>query len=90
MPWLPGGGLALAGGGGWRQIDQLGGVPHGLPSSICESSALRVAVVELDEGPRLISNVIGIDDAERLKIDQRLCLVIEDESGCAVPRFKPA
>ena len=48
-----------------------------------------VAVVELDEGPRLISNVIGIDDAERLKIDQRLVLVIEDESGTAVPRFKP-
>jgi uncharacterized OB-fold protein len=49
-----------------------------------------VGVVELDEGPRLISNVIGIDDAERLKIDQRLVLVIEDESGTAVPRFKPA
>ena len=49
-----------------------------------------VAVVELDEGPRLISNVIGIGDAEKLKIDQRLLLVIEDESGTAVPRFKPA
>lgn len=49
-----------------------------------------VAVVELDEGPRLISNVIGIEDAESLKIDQRLVLVIEDESGTAVPRFKPA
>jgi uncharacterized OB-fold protein len=49
-----------------------------------------VGVVELDEGPRLISNVIGIVDAESLKIDQRLVLVIEDESGTAVPRFKPA
>ena len=48
------------------------------------------AVVELDEGPRLISNVIGVSDAESLKIDQRLCLVIEDESGTAVPRFTPA
>ncbi len=48
-----------------------------------------VAVVELDEGPRLISNVIGVDDAETLKIDQRLHLVIEDESGTAVPRFRP-
>lgn len=49
-----------------------------------------VAVVELDEGPRLISNVVGVDDAESLKIDQRLHLLIEDESGTAVPRFVPA
>lgn len=50
----------------------------------------NVAVVELDEGPRLISNVVGIDDAEKLKIDQRLQLTVEDESGTAVPRFRPA
>ncbi len=49
-----------------------------------------VAIVELDEGPRLISNVMGIGDAEALTIDQRLQLVIEDESGTAVPRFTPA
>jgi uncharacterized protein len=48
-----------------------------------------VAVVELDEGPRLISNVVGMSDAEALKIEQRLQLVIEDESGTAVPRFRP-
>ena len=50
----------------------------------------NVAVVELDEGPRLISNVVGVADAETLTIDQRLQLVIEDESGTAVPRFRPA
>lgn len=49
-----------------------------------------VAVVELDEGPRLISNVVGVDAARPLAIDQRLRLVIEDESGTAVPRFRPA
>ena len=50
----------------------------------------NVAVVELDEGPRLISNVVGIADAETLKIDRRLRLVIEDERGTAVPRFAPS
>ena len=50
----------------------------------------NVAVVELDEGPRLISNVVGIGDGESLKIDQPLRLVIEDECGTAVPRFVPA
>lgn len=49
-----------------------------------------VAVVELDEGPRLISNLVKPGDPEALKIDQRLRLVIEDESGMAVPRFIPA
>ncbi|MDY7546878.1 OB-fold domain-containing protein [Glaciimonas sp. CA11.2] len=50
----------------------------------------NVAVVELDEGPRLISNVVGIEDAENLKIDQPLRLVIEEENGIAVARFTPA
>jgi uncharacterized protein len=50
----------------------------------------NVAVVELDEGPRLISNVVGVQDAETLKIDQRLRLVIEDEGGTAVARFSTA
>jgi uncharacterized protein len=46
-----------------------------------------VAVVELDEGPRMISNLLKPGDPESLKIDQRLRLVIEDEGGTAVPRF---
>jgi uncharacterized OB-fold protein len=50
----------------------------------------NVAVVELDEGPRLISNVVGVEDAETLVIDQPLQLVIEDENGTAVARFSPA
>ena len=50
----------------------------------------NVAVVELDEGPRLISNLVGMADPKAFKIDQRLRLVIEDEGGTAVPRFAPA
>ena len=49
-----------------------------------------VAVVQLDEGPRLISGVVGMDDPEKLKIDQRLRLTIEHEGATAVPRFVPA
>lgn len=47
----------------------------------------NVAVVELDEGPRLISNVIGVGNPTTLTIDQRLRLAIEDEGGTSVPRF---
>ena len=45
-----------------------------------------VAVVQLDEGPRMISNVVGVD-AAALRIDQRLRLVVEDEIDFKVPRF---
>jgi uncharacterized OB-fold protein len=48
-----------------------------------------VAVVELVEGPRLISNVFGVDDLESLQIEQRLTLVIERENGVSIPKFRP-
>lgn len=46
-----------------------------------------VAVVELDEGPRLVSNVVGAADLEALQIEQPLQLHIELERGVPVPRF---
>jgi uncharacterized OB-fold protein len=48
-----------------------------------------VAVVELAEGPRLISNIVDCGDPEALRIEQPLALVIEDESGVAIPRYRP-
>ncbi len=48
-----------------------------------------VAVVELTEGPRMTSNIIGAGDPEALKIDQALRLVIEPDFGLFVPRFTP-
>jgi len=48
------------------------------------------AVVELDEGPRLISNVVGVEDLSTLRIDMHLALRLEREAGMVVPRFAPA
>lgn len=48
----------------------------------------NVAVVELDEGPRLISNINAAE--ERLAIELPLTLSIEPESGVNVARFTPA
>jgi uncharacterized OB-fold protein len=48
-----------------------------------------VAVVELDEGPRLVTNIVAARDPEALRIEQPLLLRIEDERGTAVPRFTP-
>ncbi len=44
-----------------------------------------VAIVQLTEGPRLISNFIG--PREKLRIDLPVALVIERERGFALTRF---
>lgn len=47
-----------------------------------------VAVVELAEGPRLLTNIL--DDPSLLRIEQPLDLVIQFEDELAVPRFRIA
>jgi uncharacterized OB-fold protein len=47
-----------------------------------------VAVVQLNEGPRMISNIVGVDSSA-LKIDQALKLQIDREGDVSIPRFKP-
>jgi uncharacterized OB-fold protein len=49
----------------------------------------NVAIVELAEGPRMITNIV-IDDAETLKIDQAVTFVPAQEQGHGIARFKPA
>jgi len=49
----------------------------------------NVAIVELAEGPRMITNIV-VDDAETLKIDQPLHFVAAQEQGHGIARFRPA
>lgn len=49
----------------------------------------NVALIELEEGPRLISNVVGLPDPNALRIDQPVILRIEREGDFALPRFAP-
>ncbi len=46
----------------------------------------KVALVQLDEGPRMLTNIVGPCDA--LQGDARVTLAIERESNFALPRFK--
>ncbi|SDZ48794.1 Zn-ribbon domain-containing OB-fold protein [Herbiconiux ginsengi] len=48
-----------------------------------------VALIELAEGPRLMSNLVGDFDPTQLRIDHPVRLVIESEGDTAVPRFVP-
>ena len=47
-----------------------------------------VAVVELDEGPRLMTNIVPA--GAPLALDMPVALKVEREGGCAVARFAPA
>ena len=50
----------------------------------------NVALVQLDEGPVLCSNIVGTDNAS-LRIGMRLAVVFEDVSPeFSIPKFRPA
>ena len=61
---------------------------HGYHDYYATRLPYNVAVVELAEGPRLISNVV--DAAGKLAIDMPLRLTIQREAGVALARFTPA
>ncbi len=50
-----------------------------------------IAVVELEEGPRLAANIVGIPNTpEHLVLDMPLEVCFEEQSGVNVPKFRPA
>ena len=50
-----------------------------------------VAWVDLEEGPRLLSNIVGVmDPAAELSIGQRLVLEWEQHEELSIPLFRPA
>ena len=49
-----------------------------------------VAWIDLDEGPRLLSNLVGIENTlDDLKIGQRVRVTWEDHEELAIPLFEP-
>lgn len=50
-----------------------------------------IAVVELDEGPRMMSNIVGIDNTpESLVLDMALQVEFQARGEVSVPVFRPA
>ncbi|HSV81720.1 MAG TPA: OB-fold domain-containing protein [Ramlibacter sp.] len=62
---------------------------HAYQPAFAQRLPYTVAVVQLAEGPRMITNIVGAEPAQ-LRIDQPLRLQIEPDGELAVPRFKPA
>ena len=49
-----------------------------------------VGWIDLDEGPRLLSNLVGIENTlDDLKIGQRVRVTWEDHEELAIPLFEP-
>jgi uncharacterized OB-fold protein len=49
-----------------------------------------LAYVELDEGPRILTNIVDVD-VDTVKIGDKMQVVFHDTgAGTALPRFKPA
>ncbi len=50
-----------------------------------------VAWIDLDEGPRILSNIIGVaDPAKDVAIGQRVTVVWEPHEDLSIPLFRPA
>jgi uncharacterized OB-fold protein len=50
-----------------------------------------IAVVELEEGPRMASNIVGIPNTpEDLVLDMPLEVCFEEQGGMMIPKFRPA
>lgn len=50
-----------------------------------------VAWIDLDEGPRILSNVVGVEDPlNDVSIGQRVTVEWEEHEELCIPLFKPA
>ena len=62
---------------------------HAFHPAFASRLPYTVAVVELSEGARLVTNIVDVADPEQLRIEMPLILTIEQDSGVAIPRFRP-
>jgi uncharacterized OB-fold protein len=55
-----------------------------------ESVSPVIALVELDEGPRLMTNIVNVEPSpEHLPLDMRLRVAFEERGGAVLPVFQP-
>ena len=56
-----------------------------------DDAPYAIAVVELEEGPRMMTNVVGVPQTpEHLVLDMDLEVVFDKHEDVAVPKFRPA
>lgn len=67
-------------------------ISHRAAPGFQEEAPYSIAVVELDEGPRMLTNVVGLPQTpEDLVLDMALEVVFEEASEeITLPKFQPA
>lgn len=66
-------------------------INHRPPPGFEGDAPYAIAVVELAEGPRMMTNIVGIENTpENLVLDMDLEVVFEERGDQAVPLFRPA
>jgi len=80
----------------WRQVSGTGKLHSFVinsrpPRSFPIQEPFIIGIVELDEGPRLMTNIIGIEaDPKRLRCEMPVQVVFEDiTEEITLPKFKP-
>ncbi|HIB12023.1 MAG TPA: Zn-ribbon domain-containing OB-fold protein [Dehalococcoidia bacterium] len=83
VPWFKASGKAIL----WSYM-----INHRPVPGFEEDTPYAIAVVQLEEGPRMMSNIVGVDNTpENLVLDMPLEVTFEDATEeIAIPKFKPA
>lgn len=63
---------------------------HAYAPHLAEKLPYDVTIVALDEGPRLLTNVVNSDAGRKLSVGAPVDLAIEEEEGLHLPRFRLA
>ncbi len=81
--------FAFAAGVGPRQGLQLRHLPPRLSSGLRAGEVpYVVALVELEEGPRLLSNIVGVDP-QAVRCEMPVKVVFDDVGDATIPKFRP-
>ena len=56
-----------------------------------DEAPYAIAIVQLEEGPRLMTNLVGVQATpEQLVLDMALEVAFQDREGTCIPVFRPA
>lgn len=66
-------------------------INHRPPRNLPLAAPFVIGIVELEEGPRLMTNIVGVDpDPAKLRCDMPVEVVFEDiTADITLPRFRP-
>ena len=61
---------------------------HAYAPHLVDRLPYDVTIVELTEGPRMLTNIVNGDSGKKLSVGAQVELAIEIEEGLSLPRFK--